>query len=96
MVEPTYVQGNITKHNIMLYTISTCIWCRRLKNRLNARNFAYKYIDIDLIPYKEREKLKKKLRRYRSHLAFPMMFIDDEFVPNIEIDKKLEWLLQDL
>ncbi|MFX1298655.1 MAG: glutaredoxin family protein [Promethearchaeota archaeon] len=95
MVEPKSVKGKFSKHNTMLYTISTCIWCKRLKNKLNARDIEYSYIDIDLIPYKEKEALKIQLRRHKARLAFPMMFVDDEFIPNAEIDQKIEDLIRD-
>ena len=95
MVEPTHIPGKISKHNVMIYTISTCIWCKRLKNKLNGGNIEYKYIDIDLISFMEKEALKTRLRQHRPRLAFPMMFVDDEFIPNPEIDQKLEELKRD-
>lgn len=95
MVEPKTVSGKNAKHKIILYTISTCIWCKRLKNKLSSLDIAYNYIDIDLISYMEKEKLKNQLMRYRSSLAFPMMFVDDKFIPNQTIDQIIEELVRD-
>ena len=89
------IPGTITKHEIMLYTISTCIWCKRLKNKLNAQNIQYKYLDIDLMPWAEKEELKRELIKHRPRLAFPMMFVDTVFIPNDEIDQKIEWLVRE-
>ena len=89
------VDGKYKNHNIMLYTLSTCIWCKRLKSKLNESEIAYSYTDIDLVPYMEKEVLKKELRQMKPRLAFPMMFVDEEFIPNMEIDKKIEELIQD-
>ncbi|NVM31059.1 MAG: glutaredoxin [Candidatus Helarchaeota archaeon] len=94
-MEPKTVSGNIQKHDVMLYTISTCIWCVRLKNKLKNRDIQYKYIDIDLIPHKEKERIKRQLREVKSRLAFPMMFVDDSFIPNMETDQKIEELVRD-
>ncbi len=95
MVEPTKVPGKLSKHNVMLYTISTCIWCKRLKYKLDTVDIAYSYIDIDLVSYDEKEILKDRLREYRSRLAFPMMFVDDKFISNEYIDQKVEDLIRD-
>ena len=94
-MDPKIVSGSISKHNIMLYTISTCIWCKRLKIKLSAKDIQYSYIDIDLVPYMQKEVLKTQLREYKARLAFPMMFVDDEFIPNDEIDTKIEELVKD-
>ena len=95
MLEPKEVPGKISKHNVMLYTISTCIWCKRLKIKLNEREIKYRYIDIDLVPYMQKEVLKTQLREIKPRLAFPMMFVDDAFIQNADIDQKIEELVQD-
>jgi len=89
MVDITTVPGKRDKYNVMLYTISTCIWCKRLKSKLNENEIKYSYIDIDLTPWSEREKIKQNLVQFRARLAFPMMFVDDNFIPNDEIDQKI-------
>lgn len=94
-MEPKTVSGNLQKHDVMLYTISTCIWCVRLKNKLKSRDIQFKYIDIDLIPHTEKERMKRQLREIKPRLAFPMMFVDDNFIPNMEIDQKIEELVRD-
>lgn len=83
------VPGKNDKNDIMLYTLSTCIWCKRLKSKLNENEIKYSYVDIDLIPFSEKEKIKKKLVEYRERLAFPMMFVNGEYIPNAEIDQKI-------
>ena len=94
-MEPKTVSGSISSHNVMLYTISTCIWCKRLKSKLGGKDIQYSYIDIDLVPYMQKEVLKTQLRQFKSRLAFPMMFVDDKFIPNAEIDQKIEVLVRD-
>lgn len=89
------VEGKIKTHKVKLYTLSTCIWCKRLKNKLNEREIEYNYIDIDLVPYMEKEVLKKELRQVKPRLSFPMMFVDEDFIPSMEIDQKIEVLVQE-
>ena len=95
MIEPVIVSGKVSKHKVKLYTISTCIWCKRLKNKLDSADISYSYVDIDMLPYEEKEDLKIQLRQHRPRLAFPMMFVDDQFISNEAIDQKIEDLLKD-
>ncbi len=89
------VSGKIAKHDVHLYTISTCIWCTRLKNKLNGKHIQYRYTDIDVLPLDEKERLKNKLRETLPWLAFPMMFVDGHFIATEEIDDQIEELVQD-
>jgi len=89
------VSGKIAKHDVHLYTISTCIWCKRLKTKLNSNNIKYCYTDIDLLPFDEKERLKNTLRETTPRLAFPMMFVDGHFIANDDIDEQIENLVQD-
>jgi DNA phosphorothioation-dependent restriction protein DptG len=89
------VSGKVKKHNVNLVTISTCIWCIRLKAKLNNKSIQYSYTDIDVLPSDEKEELKNKLRNTLPQLAFPMMFVDGTYIPNDDIDDKIQDLVQD-
>lgn len=87
------VPGKFNKHEVVIYTISTCMWCTKLKRKLQQNNIEYTYLDVDLCD--EIDELRSKLRRHRPVLAFPMMFIDDEFISNEFIDEKISDLVDD-
>ncbi|MHA1378283.1 MAG: glutaredoxin family protein [Candidatus Helarchaeota archaeon] len=95
MKEFTTVNGKFKKHKIKIYTISTCMWCKRLKRKLNDNEITYHYLDIDLLSREDKDELRPYLRKYRSILAFPMMFVDDEFIPNQFIGEKIQELVKD-
>ncbi|MHA1146305.1 MAG: glutaredoxin domain-containing protein [Candidatus Helarchaeota archaeon] len=86
------IEGNIGKHEVQLVTISTCIWCRRIKQKLNDNGIAYGYTDIDNLPYDERIELKEFLRRYQRNLAFPMVFCDGNLVKGMRQDEIIDML----
>ncbi|MGB9721787.1 MAG: glutaredoxin family protein [bacterium] len=75
---------NYTKHNpgkkkggILLYALSTCIWCRKTKNLLNELGVEYSYIDVDLLEGEEKERIKKEIEKWNPSLSFPTLVIDD-------------------
>jgi glutaredoxin-like protein NrdH len=68
------------KKDIMLYTLSTCIWCKRTKRFLNELGIDYRYIDVDLLPRNEEREVREKIDRLATDGGFPIMVIDDKEV----------------
>ena len=42
------VQGQIKKHKVLLYAISTCPWRKKAKQLLKDNKIEYKYVNADL------------------------------------------------
>ena len=64
------------EHEVMVYTLSTCVWCKKIKNFLQSLNVQFNYIDVDLSSEEE----KKKVRRLT--LSYPLTIIDDKIEIN--------------
>ena len=45
----TKVDGK-NKGKVLIYTLSTCIWCRKVKSLLKDLEVEYYYLDMDEIP----------------------------------------------
>ena len=41
------VEGAKSDHDVTIFTLSTCMWCKKCKTYLKERDIKYKYIDID-------------------------------------------------
>jgi len=65
------------KGKIMLYALSTCVWCKKTKRFLNDRGVAYDYIDVDLCGEEEKEKIKKEIMQWNPRCSFPTIVIND-------------------
>ena len=59
-MEIVHVAGE-DRGEIMLYTLSTCVWCRKMKRWLDEKGFAYSYVDVDLEYGDEKEGSWRKL-----------------------------------
>ena len=88
------IPGKFDKHKVVIYTISTCMWCTRLKRKLQSNNIKYEYLDLDLLPLSERTQVKSQLRNYKRILSYPIMVVDDEFIQNQDIDNKIKELIK--
>ena len=40
---------------VLLFTLSTCVWCRKTKRLLEELKVAYDYIDVDLLEENEQQ-----------------------------------------
>jgi glutaredoxin len=91
-LEYTPVDGAIKDHEIVVFALSTCGFCKRAMAFLNEKGFAYRYIYIDKIPLEKKTEVKRILKeQYKDDVAFPFATIDGSahLVGFIEPDWKL-------
>lgn len=84
--------GSRNDHDIMVYALSTCGFCKRALAFLEANDFSYKFLYVDLIPIDVKNTIKQELKaRFRENVAFPFAVIDEKqhLVGFIEADWKL-------
>ena len=65
------------KGKVFLFTLSTCIWCKKTKELLSALGVAYSYVDVDLVQDDSREEVIGDLHKYNPSSSFPTIVIGD-------------------
>ena len=71
------VEG-IDKGRIVLYTLSTCMWCRMAKSLLRDLGVCYEYVDVDSLPQEEKDAVKKEIKKWNPDGSYPTMVINDK------------------
>jgi glutaredoxin len=71
------VTGKNTHHKVKVFTLSTCGWCKKMKELLKALEVEYEYVDIDLAEGEERENVREELRKYNPRISAPTVVVDD-------------------
>ena len=75
------VEGENNIQNILIFTLSTCMWCKRCKTYLKERSVQYRYIDMDLIDFDQKSEILDYLRKnYNERVSYPFMICDDQCV----------------
>ena len=77
---------------VFMYTLSTCPWCRKTKKYLTDHNIPFEYVDYDLQPPQEQEKIEQEMRKRSGPLSFPWVLIGDDLVVGWNPDKYDELL----
>lgn len=62
---------------IMLYALSTCIWCKKTKQLLSDLGVEYDYIYVDLLQGEERSNAMMMVEKWNPDNSFPTMVIND-------------------
>ncbi|MDO8568964.1 MAG: glutaredoxin family protein [Dehalococcoidales bacterium] len=65
---------------VMLYALSTCIWCKKTKQLLDELGVAYDYEYVDLLHGTERTKAMDEVKKWNPSCSFPTMVINDRCV----------------
>ena len=67
------------KGDVMVYALSTCVWCRKTKELLNSLGVDYYYTDVDTVEESnEREKIKKEISKWNPSGAFPTIVVNNK------------------
>ena len=63
---------------IVLYALSTCIWCQKTKLLLKSLGVEHSYIDVDLLEGAERAEAMEAVRRCNPRSSFPTLVINED------------------
>lgn len=72
---------------IKIYTLSTCMWCKKTKKYFSEQAHPYECVDYDLAPESQQAEIEKMIREKGGEVAFPCVLIDEEMVIGWNPDK---------
>lgn len=78
-MEFEHVEGE-DRGKVILYALSTCVWCKRTKRLLNQLGVDYHFVDVDLLDTEEKREALKEVKKHNPAATFPTTIIDDEKV----------------
>jgi glutaredoxin-like protein NrdH len=64
---------------IVLYTLSTCGWCKKTKEFLRRLGLAYDYVETDLLMGKEKDNIIKEVKKWNPVCSFPTIVINNQY-----------------
>ncbi|MDR9459151.1 MAG: glutaredoxin family protein [Dehalococcoidia bacterium] len=63
---------------LVLYALSTCVWCRKTKQLLDDLGVAYDYVYVDLLDSNEKDHVIKNVERWNPSRTFPTLVVDND------------------
>lgn len=87
------IDGSNKNHKVFLYTLSTCIWCKKTKQFLRDNNVDYEYIDLDTASSDDKKIALEDLKKRKAPVAFPSIIIDgDKLITGYKVQEISEAL----
>jgi glutaredoxin-like protein NrdH len=71
------VQGKQNKHKVVLYALSTCVWCKMTKQYLKDNEVEFEYIDVDLCEEEDKQEIRQHIQSKGGPLSYPTTIVDD-------------------
>ena len=80
------------KYPVKLYTLSTCLHCKKVKQFMKDYNIDYQATEMDLLSGEERKSAINALRELNPRLTFPTIIIGNKIVVGFKRDEIMEAL----
>lgn len=66
------------KGDVLLFALSTCGWCKKIRLLLEEIGVAYNYVYVDLTEGEERNEVIENLKKWNTSLSFPTLVLNNE------------------
>ena len=90
-MEMNHVTGS-DHGQVRLFTLSTCIWCKKTKALLRDLNVDYEYVDVDLLRGEEKEEVMTELKQFNPLCSFPSLVVNSACIVGFDETKIKEAL----
>jgi len=80
LIEFIHVHGNNKSHNVKLYALSTCAFCKRALAFLKENSIDFQYVFVDQLEKKIVGDLRDELKDKSGcrHVAYPFLILDND------------------
>ena len=74
------ITGEKNQHKVVLYALSTCVWCKMTKQFLKDNNIEFEYVNVDLCEEDDKQKIRAEIQSKGGNLNYPTTIKDDKIV----------------
>ncbi|HTY90577.1 MAG TPA: glutaredoxin family protein [Methanocella sp.] len=72
---------------VMLYALSTCVWCKMTKQLLTDLGVAYDYTFVDLLNGAERDEAIAEVKKVNPPCSFPTLVVNGQCIVGYQEEK---------
>jgi len=74
----TEQEGIHDRHEVTVYALSTCGFCKKALDFLRYHKVKFRYVYVDMLNFDVKQDLKNALAdRYRERVVFPFIIVDE-------------------
>lgn len=90
-MDVVHVDGN-KNGSIMLYALSTCVWCKMTKKLLGDLGVDFSYVFVDLLQGADQDTAMGEVKRWNPSGSFPTLVINGKGIVGFQEEKIREAL----
>jgi len=75
------------RDEIVLFGLSTCMWCKKTKKHLDECKVAYSKIFVDLLDLDQKRQVRDEIKKYNERMSYPTVKIKDKVVVGYDTRK---------
>ena len=77
---------------VKVYALSTCPWCKKVKELLDDQEATYDAVDVDLLTGDEQKQVVKEVEDLSGGRTFPVTVINEEVIVGFKKEEIIEEL----
>jgi glutaredoxin-like protein NrdH len=70
------VEGEKKDHDLLLFALSTCGWCRKARNFLDENKIQYRFVYVDLLEGEPQKIVFEEVTKHNPRKTFPTLVVD--------------------
>lgn len=70
--------SGVDRGKVVMYGLSTCVWCKKTKKLLTDLGVDFEYVYVDRLEGDEEDDAVEEVRRFNPSVSFPTTVINDE------------------
>lgn len=75
----TKVEGIESGYDLILFTLSTCGFCKKAMSYLNEKGYGYSHLVVDELPIETKSRIKRVFKeKFDERMTFPTLIIDTD------------------
>jgi glutaredoxin-like protein NrdH len=80
--------AGLDKGPIVLYALSTCVWCHKTKQLLDKLGVKYDYVEVDLLEGEDKAQTTETVKSLNPRCTFPTLSVKETCIVGFD-EKKI-------
>ncbi len=82
-----HVDGPVKRGEVVLYALSTCVWCKKTRALLEELGVAYGYEYVDLAAPARQDEIEAEIVALAGRASYPTLIAGDDYVVGYQPDR---------
>jgi glutaredoxin-like protein NrdH len=86
------MEGETMPEEIVLYALSTCGWCNKIKRFLDGNKVQYRAVDVDKLEGEAKEEARAEVQKHNPRRSYPTLVVGEEVLVGYDEERLREVL----